>query len=160
MAAIKNRQGLRMRTWALLLASLAMVCVLGLQGAHALEEDPIRVGATASLTGRFAALGTQQLEGLQMWVHDINARGALLGRKVKLVHYDDKSDPDTSAQLYERLIKDDQVDLLIGPYSSDLTLAASGVAERHNFPMVAAGAPSSAIWSQGYRNVFGIDAPA
>lgn len=160
MAAIKNRQGIWMRTWAFLLASLAMVCVLGSQGAHAGEEDPIRVGATASLTGRFAAQGSQQLEGLQMWVHDINARGALLGRKVKLVHYDDKSDPNTSAQLYESLIKDDQVDLLIGPYSSDLTLAASSVAERYNFPMVAAGASSSTIWSRGYRNIFGIDAPA
>jgi branched-chain amino acid transport system substrate-binding protein len=137
-----------------------MFFVMGVPGVQAGDEDPIRVGATASLTGRFAAPGSEQLAGLQMWVHDINARGALLGRKVSLVHYDDESDPETSARLYQRLIEQDKVDLLIGPYSSDLTLAASSVAEEYDFPMVAAGASSSSIWSRGYRNIFAIDAPA
>jgi branched-chain amino acid transport system substrate-binding protein len=84
----------------------------------------------------------------------------LLGRPVKLVHYDDRSDPATSARLYERLIKEDRVDLLLGPYSSDITLAASTVAEEHNFPMLTVGAAAEAIWERGYKNVFGIDVPA
>ena len=99
--------------------------------------DTIRVGTTQPLTGKFKDFGEEQLRGLQMWVHDINARGALLGKTVELVYYDDYSEPDRSALLYRQLIEKDKVDLLIGPYSSDTTLAASSVAEKYNFPMVA-----------------------
>jgi branched-chain amino acid transport system substrate-binding protein len=126
----------------------------------ALAAEPIKVGVTASLTGRYAAPGSDLLEGLKMWAHDLNARGALLGREVEIVSYDDKSDPATSAQLYERLISNDRVDLLIGPYSSDVTLAASDVAERHNIPMVSGSASATDIWSRGYRNIFQVDTPA
>ena len=140
---------------------VACVTLLWLAGSPALlAEERIKIGATASLTGVFAAPGENQLEGIRMWVHDINARGALLGRKVELVSYDDKSDPATTKRLYERLIKDDKVDLLIGPYSSELTMVASDVAEAHDFPMVAAGAAYSKIWERGYRNIFQVDAPA
>jgi branched-chain amino acid transport system substrate-binding protein len=139
--------------------ALAGVCfLLGMQ--YALADGPIRVGVTASLTGDYAKLGQDQLSGIRMWADDVNARGALLGRKVEIVYYDDASSPEKSAQLYERLITQDKVDLLLGPYASDITLAASRVAERHNFPMVATGAASSAIWQQGFSNIFQIDAPA
>jgi branched-chain amino acid transport system substrate-binding protein len=122
--------------------------------------DEIKIGLTVSLSGDLAELGQEQLRGMQMWQEDINSRGALLGRPVKLVHYDDRSDPATSARLYERLIKEDGVDLLLGPYSSDITLAASTVAENNNFPMLTVGAAAEAIWERGYKNVFGIDVPA
>ena len=122
--------------------------------------EPIRVGMTVSLSGHYEAPGRVQLAGIQMWVHDINQRGALLGRRVELVHYDDRSDPQTSARLYERLINEDKVDLLLGPYGSDITLAASTVAEQHHFPMVATGAAGDTIWKRGYRNIFGVDAVA
>ena len=139
--------------------ALAGLCLLmGMSVSQAAE--PIRVGVTASLTGAYAKLGQDQLSGIRMWADDINARGALLGHKVEIVHYDDASDPEKSAALYERLITQDKVDLLLGPYSSDITLAASRVAERHNFPMVATGAASGKIWEQGFSNIFQIDAPA
>jgi branched-chain amino acid transport system substrate-binding protein len=125
-----------------------------------LAAEPIRVGATVSLTGDYADLGKDQFDGMQMWADDLNGRGALLGRPVELVYYDDASSPEKSAQLYERLITKDRVDLLLGPYSSDITLAASTVAEKHDFPMVALGAASSSIWARGYRNIFQIDTPA
>jgi branched-chain amino acid transport system substrate-binding protein len=140
------------------LLALLGLCLSATQAAFGAE--PIRVGATVSLSGQYASLGEDQLRGMQMWAHDLNARGALLGRKVELVTYDDGSDPQKSARLYERLITQDKVDLLLGPYSSELTLAASSVAERHHFPMVATGAASSEIWSRGYRNIFEVDAPA
>jgi branched-chain amino acid transport system substrate-binding protein len=146
------------RVWGWLAVLLALAGTVTVQGA--LEGAPIRVGVTASLSGDLAAPGQEQLEGMQMWVHDLNARGALLGRPVELVYYDDKSDPATSARLYEKLISQDKVDLLLGPYSSDLTLEASTVAEKHNFPMLATGAASTEIWSRAYRNIFGVDAPA
>lgn len=146
-----------------MLAALALLCVIGARAVHAEPTDSqakIRVGVTLSLTGDYAAPGRDELEGIRMWVDDLNARGSLLGRKVELVHYDDKSDPVTSARLYEQLITGDKVDLLLGPYSSGITLEASTVAEKHDFPMLCTGAADSRIWSRGYRNVFGIDVPA
>jgi branched-chain amino acid transport system substrate-binding protein len=159
---INNTQGFLARAWSFLVWSLALVlCIVGPQNVLAEEKSqPVRVGLSTSLSGTYAVPGKNQLEGINMWVHDINARGALLGRKVELVHYDDKSDPELTRRLYERLINEDKVDLLIGPYSSELTLVAAAVAEAHDFPMVTAGAAASKIWSQGYRNVFQIDAPA
>jgi len=122
--------------------------------------DTIRVGTTQPLTGKFKYFGEEQLRGIQMWVHDINARGSLLGRTVELVYYDDYSEPERSAVLYRQLIEQDKVDLLIGPYSSGTTLEASTVAENYNFPMVASAASAEQIWDRGYRNIFGIDVPA
>jgi branched-chain amino acid transport system substrate-binding protein len=126
----------------------------------AVQADTIRIGTTQSLSGIYKDFGEEQLRGLQMWVHDVNARGALLGQTVELVHYDDKSDEKRSAWLYGQLIEKDKVDLLVGPYSSDLTLAASTVTEKHNFPMVAAAASAEKIWQRGYKNIFGIDTPS
>ncbi len=147
-----------MKLWAYLLVLAAMVCSMGSQSAPA--DDEITIGATVALTGKFAELGRQQFHGMRMWADGVNARGALLGRKVRLIHYDDGSDARRSARLYEKLITEDKVDLLLGPYSSDLTIAASTVAEKHDFPMLATGAGASRIWARGYRNIFGIDAPA
>lgn len=159
LANMNTIKGLLMRSWNFLLAVLAIACTLMVQTARA-ADDPVRVGVTASLSGVYAVPGSNLLAGLKMWAHDVNARGALLGRKVEIVFYDDESDPATSARLYERLINDEGVDLLIGPYSSDVTLAASDVAEGHNFPMVSGSAAATEIFSRGYRNIFQVDTPA
>ncbi|MDH3370323.1 MAG: amino acid ABC transporter substrate-binding protein [Gammaproteobacteria bacterium] len=120
------------------------------------QNNEIHVGTSVALTGKYARTGQEQLQGFQMWVEEVNERGGLLGKKVHLIHYDDESKPETGAKLYEKLITDDKVQLLIGPYSSDVTLAASTVAEKHNFPMVSSGASSSEIWARGYKNIFGL----
>jgi branched-chain amino acid transport system substrate-binding protein len=140
---------------------LLTLCTLALTfSAGAYADEPIRIGTTQSLTGPLADFGTNQLRGLQMWVGDVNARGELLGRPVELVHYDDGSDPERSAQLYQKLIEQDKVDLLIGPYSSAITMAASQVAEEHDFPMLTLGASADQIWEQGYSNIVGLDTPS
>lgn len=141
--------------WTTLIGLLWLLCTPVTQAV-----DEIKIGLTVSLSGDLAKLGKQQLHGVQMWEADVNSRGALLGRPVKLVYHDDRSDPATSARLYERLISEDRVDLLLGPYSSDITLAASTVAEKNSFPMLTVGAAAEAIWERGYKNVFGIDVPA
>ena len=128
--------------------------------AAAFAVEPIRIGTTQSLSGPLEDFGTNQLRGLQMWVGDVNARGQLLGRPVVLVHYDDESNPGRSVELYRKLIVEDKVDLLIGPYSSDITLAASQVAEEHNMPMLTLGASADEIWAQGYENIVGLDTPS
>ena len=137
------------------LCTLVFSLALGVQAA-----EPIRIGTTQSLTGPLEDFGINQLRGLQIWVGDVNARGRLLGRTVELVYYDDGSDPGRSAQLYQKLIEQDKVDLLVGPYSSDITMAASQVAEQYNFPMLTLGASAEKIWSQGYENIVGLDTPA
>jgi len=127
---------------------------------NAVANEPIRIGTTQSLTGIYKEFGEAQLNGLRMWVDDINARGSLLGRDVVLVHWDDHSKADRSAWLYRDMIENDKVDLLIGPYSSDITIAATEVTESFNFPIVTAAASAEKIWNRGYKNVFGIDTPA
>jgi branched-chain amino acid transport system substrate-binding protein len=94
-----------------------------------------------------------------MWTEDVNKRGGLLGRPVKLIHYDDESKPDTGAKLYKKLITSDDVDLLLGPYSSGITFAVSAVVEKKKFPMVSAGASSTEIWSRGFKYTFGLYTP-
>ena len=126
-------------------------------GAHASEA--IKIGTTQALTGHYAEFGNQQLRGLQMWVADVNARGSLLGRPVELVHYDDGSRSARSEEGFTKLIKEDKVDLLVGPYSSGITLRASAVAEEFDFPMVASAASAEEIWSRGYKNIFAVDTP-
>ncbi|HAJ92732.1 MAG TPA: hypothetical protein DCO71_09015 [Gammaproteobacteria bacterium] len=159
MATMNKIPSLSMKAWRCFFLALAIASAqLLTQGA--LAAEPIRVGVTASLTGAYAVPGSNLLAGLKMWAHDVNARGALLGREVEIVSYDDQSDPATSARLYEKLISDDRVDLLIGPYASDVTLAASEVAEGHGFPMVSGSASATDIWSRGYRNIFQVDTPA
>lgn len=139
---------------------LSLMVAMGvcIGSAHAQEE--IVVGASVALTGKYSRTGQEQLNGYQMWIEDVNARGGLLGKKVRMIHYDDESRPDTGAKLYEKLITGDKVDLILGPYSSGVTLAASTIAEKHNFPMVSTGAASSKIWERGYKNVFGLYTPA
>lgn len=139
-----------------LLSSLLSVVLAFIIFPAATHAKDIVVGTSVALSGKYARTGQEQLQGFQMWVDEVNARGGLLGQQVKLVHYDDESKPETGAKLYEKLITDDKVDLLIGPYSSDVTMAASTIAEKHNFPMVSSGASASEIWTRGYKNTFGL----
>jgi branched-chain amino acid transport system substrate-binding protein len=123
------------------------------------SRDPIKVGVTTSLTGSLADFGTLQRNGMKMWADDINDRGALLGRPVQLVVYDDGSDAANVKRLYEKLITQDKVDFLISPYSSNLTLAAAPIAEKYGVSMVTV-ASSSDIWKHGYQYTFGLYTPA
>lgn len=140
---------------------LLTLCTLALtltSGAYAGET--IKIGTTQALTGHYGEFGSEQLRGLQMWVADINARGSLLGQPVELVYYDDASRSANAEEGVKKLIEQDKVDFLVGPYSSALTLRASAVAEKYNFPMVASAASADEIWTRGYKNIFGIDTPA
>src|ERR1700749_2459292 len=91
---------------------------------HASAADPIRVGCSMARTGGVAAIGKQVLVALQIWRDDVNAKGGLLGRPVELVTYDDQSNPANVPQLYTKLIEVDKVDLLIGPYATNMVAPA------------------------------------
>lgn len=96
-----------------------------------------RVGAALSLSGRYAIQGRQAMRGLTLWLEDVNAGGGLrrddlgLRTPVELTVLDDRGRADLASSLVERLIVEEAVDLLMGPYSSVLALAASRVARRH-----------------------------
>jgi branched-chain amino acid transport system substrate-binding protein len=90
--------------------------------AHA--ADPLRIGMSMALTGGVAPIGKQVLTALQIWRDDINAKGGLLGRPVELVFYDDQSNPANIPQIYTKLIEVDKVDLLIGPYATNMVVPA------------------------------------
>lgn len=109
-----------------------------------------------SLTGVYARTGKEVMNAYQLWTEQVNAKGGVSGRPVELVTYDDTSDPETAAKLYEKLISEDKVDLILGPYSSPVTLPASTVTEKYSYPMIASGASATDIWTRGYKYVFGI----
>ncbi|GIW10653.1 MAG: branched-chain amino acid ABC transporter substrate-binding protein [Dehalococcoidia bacterium] len=118
--------------------------------------EPIRIGAAVSTTGSNGKVGEYQYRAFLLWEDQVNQRGGLLGRPVKLTILDDQSDPATGARLYEKLITEDKVDLVLGPYASNVTLAVSQVTEKYRYPMIAAGASASEIWQRGFRYIFGI----
>jgi branched-chain amino acid transport system substrate-binding protein len=118
--------------------------------------QPLRIGASISLTGRYERTGAEMNHGYQLCAEKINAEGGILGRPIEYVIYDDQSDPETGARLYEKLISEDRVDVILGPYSSPVTIPASAVTERLKYPMIASGASASDIWTRGFRYVFGV----
>src|SRR5439155_1227856 len=118
------------------------------------------VGGAISLTGQYAAPAGRQVNSIRPWVDDVNARGGLLGHRIALRLLDDKSDIQTSIKLYEKLITEDKVDVLLAPYSSGITEAVANVTERYKMPIVAYGASASPIWEKGRRYIFNIVAVA
>jgi branched-chain amino acid transport system substrate-binding protein len=94
------------------------VVALGLTSTAYAEEPPIRIGMSTPQTGGLAGGGKPSLLGIEIWRDDINAKGGLLGRKVELVVYDDKSSASETPALYAKLIDIDKVDLLFAPYAT------------------------------------------
>ena len=140
--------------------AIAAWCLLAGSAAPVVSSAPIRIGASLSLTGSYAALGQNQHRGYQLCVEHANRTGGVLGRPLDLLIQDDRSDPTTAARLYERLITDERVDAVLGPYSSDITEAVADINERHRMPMVAPMAASTEIFRKGRRFVFMVQSPA
>jgi branched-chain amino acid transport system substrate-binding protein len=118
------------------------------------------LGGAISMTGQYAEPAGRQVNAVKLWADEVNARGGLLGHKVTVRLLDDKSDTQTSIKLYEKLITEDKVDLLLAPYSSGITEAVANVNERYKMPFVAYGASSTSIWEKGRRYIFNIVAVA
>ena len=118
--------------------------------------EPIRIGSSISSSGSNARTGQYQLEAYKLWEAQKNAAGGLLGRPVQMVIYDDQSDPSTGSRLYERLLTEDQVDLVLGPYASSVTQAVAQITERYGQPLLSAGASAGEIWERGFTSVFGV----
>jgi branched-chain amino acid transport system substrate-binding protein len=139
------------------------LCVTSLSHAQqqaSSDRQPLRIGATMSITGKaYSVQGGYGREGYLLCQKHLNAQGGLLGRPVELVIYDDESDEKTAARLYEKLITEDKVDAILGPYGTAITEAVADIPDKHRKVMVAANAATSSIWEKGRQYLIMVLAP-
>src|SRR5262245_39272867 len=109
------------------LAALSAGLSVGLSAAPALAQEPIKIGFSMALTGPLAPNGKQALLGMKIWEEETNAKGGLLGRPVKLIYYDDQSQPSTVPGIYTKLIDVDKADLVVGGYATNMVAPAMPV---------------------------------
>lgn len=136
-----------MKSKTLGLLAAAGIALLSCYSAQAAE--PVKIGLAIAQTGGFAPAAIPALNAYKLWVDETNASGGLdvagTKRPINLVVYDDQSDFTKEATIYEKLITDDKVDLLLSPYSTPAHFAIVGVLERYKFPMVGSTAASSQL---------------
>jgi branched-chain amino acid transport system substrate-binding protein len=123
-------------------------------------EDEVKIGAAISLTGKLTREGTGLKKGYDFWADWVNERGGIqIGDKkykAKMIYYDDESNPQRSAKLVEKLITEDKVDMILGPYGSGIAMASSTIAERYGYVMILALNNSDKLYSRGYKNIFSV----
>ncbi len=128
------------------------------------EACKVVFGAAVSLTGKYAKEGEYVKNGYELYVEEINKQGGIpVGDKkcmVELKIYDDESNADRSAQLVEKLITEDHVTFLLGPYGSGNTFATTAIAEKYKVPMVEANGAATKIFNRGFKYSFAVLSPA
>lgn len=144
--------------WGLILfMGLLLTSTASLVGA---QDRKIRIGASVSLTGNFAPFGTLVKKGYEVWAEWINGRGGIsVGgepHKVEMIYYDDKSDAKTSAKLTEKMITEDRVHVILGPYSSSIAAATSAIGEKYRYVTIAPMASGDSLYERGFKYLFSI----
>ncbi|MFQ5846618.1 MAG: amino acid ABC transporter substrate-binding protein [Candidatus Methylomirabilales bacterium] len=142
-------RSLTRRAFMRLLAGAALVPLAPAPRARAARRRPLKVGASLNLTGDFNDEGIRQGLAYRLWAEEVNAGGGLLGRPVELILYDDGFSPDRAAAHYARLIREDRVDLLLGPFGSIPSAGAVPVIEASRIPCVMPMAANPRIWTPG-----------
>lgn len=112
--------------------AVAAVAAIGLlsPAVSAQDKTPIKLGLAITQTGPYSPPALFELRGYELAIDQINKAGGLLGRQVDIVKYDDQGNPSTAVQLYQKLLTDDKVDLLLSPYQADLTAAVAPIVNR------------------------------
>ncbi|MGQ0749430.1 MAG: amino acid ABC transporter substrate-binding protein [Betaproteobacteria bacterium] len=142
-------------------ATLALAGMMLAQPGYAkVEGDTIYLGSAISFTGKYSANGINSRNGYDFAVKRINEMGGVKiggkSYKLEIVYYDDESTPARAAQLVERLINQDGIKYMLGPYSSGLTKAVAPVTEKYHIPMVEAEGASRSLFTQGYQYLFAV----
>jgi branched-chain amino acid transport system substrate-binding protein len=106
--------------------------LLGLLPGPARAQAPITIGFGMALTGGLAPIGKAALLAMQIWMEETNARGGIIGRPVKLIYYDDQSNPSTVPGIYTKLLDVDKVDLVVSGYATNMVAPALPVIMQHN----------------------------
>jgi branched-chain amino acid transport system substrate-binding protein len=139
---------------------LRIFLIMGLfcSWAMAGQAANLRIGVAVPLTGTFGKDGALVKDAYAFWAETMNAKGGvkIQGQRfpVELIFYDDQSDPQLSAKLVEKLVKEDKVDLLLGGFGSSQVMAASAVSERLKYPMISGSASSNALFTRGFKYYF------
>ena len=125
----------------------------------------LAVGLSISMTGRFRPQGQQALQGIRLWQSYINAQGGIANwngekRSVRLIWLDDRSQISFARKNVFQLLREDKIDILLGPYSSSLTMAVVEIAEEYKKVLWNYGGSSDEIFSNGGRYLVGIASPA
>src|SRR6266705_4362282 len=129
------------------------------------NKREVAVGLSISLTGRFCPQGQQALQGIRLWRSYINAQGGIAvrggeKRSVRLIWYDDRSQVSFARKNVFQLLREDRIDILVGPYSSSLTMAVVEIAEEYKKVLWNYGGSSDEIFSHGRQYLVGIASPA
>ena len=147
-----------------LLSTLGLISGTASTSFSKVEGDKIILGAAVSLTGKYSTNGKHTQNGYNLAVKRINQMGGVKvggkSYKFNIIYYDDESNSGRAAQLAERLIKQDGVKFMLGPYSSGLTKAIAPITEENKIPMVEANGASRSLFTKGYKYLFAVLSPA
>jgi branched-chain amino acid transport system substrate-binding protein len=140
--------------------ALAAAVALAAPASAKVEGDKIILGSAISITGKYSQEGKNASDGYNLAVKVINEKGGVKvgGKtyKLEIKYYDDESTPARTAQLLERLIRQDGIKFVLGPYASGPTKAAAPITEKHKIPMVEAEGASRSLFTQGYKYLFAV----
>ena len=143
-----------------LILGLALLSLTPNQAGAKVGADTIVLGSALSLTGKYSTYGFHTKRGYDVAVRRINETGGVRvgGKtyKLRIIYYDDESTPARGAQLAERLIKQNGVKFMLGPYSSGLTSAIAPITEKYKIPMVESEGTSLSLFNKGYKYLFAV----
>jgi branched-chain amino acid transport system substrate-binding protein len=144
---------------------IAIIALLGKAALASQSPMPmIKIGAVVAESGQYAQEGRETRDGYNFWRDYVNSHGGLrIGQqkyRVSIVYLDDGSIPNVTALMTQKLIDDEHISFLLGPYGSSETLAASEIAEQHGIPEIAATGALDKIYDQGYHYIFNVNASA
>lgn len=137
-----------------------LVSLFILWSAMVCAAQPITIGMSSALSGRYAPMGDMYAKGLHLWEEEINKKGGIRGRSVKLVVHDDRSSPQEAAKIYRQMITKEGVDLVLGPYSSGISAAIAPIVEQYHYPTLLPLAAADYIWANSPKYVFGMHTSA
>jgi branched-chain amino acid transport system substrate-binding protein len=149
-----------MKKLSMLSTLIAATTLLFSQNSLAADCDEIVIGSAISLTGKYATNGVHAKNGYEYAITKIKENGGVkIGDKCynfRVIYYDDESKGDRGATLAERLISQDKVQYMLGPYSSGMTKAIAPVTEKYKIPMVEAEGASRSLFNKGYKYLFAV----
>src|SRR5262249_1094047 len=141
-------------------AVFAVVATVGVGTGARADGDTIVLGAAVSQTGKYATSGKHTVNGYDLAVERINAQGGVKvgdkSYKLSIKYYDDESEAARAAQLTERLVNQDGIKFILGPYGSPITAAMAPITEKYKVPMVEGNGASRGIFTKGYRFIFAV----
>jgi len=121
--------------------------------------DPIRIGVSIALSGRYAPMGGMYADGIRLWEKKQNAKGGILERPVELVIHDDCGDPEHAVKIYREMLSSGRFDFVFGPYSSVVSKVVVPLLEEYRYPTLLPLASTESVWDANPGYVFGVTTP-